>query len=273
MRYFWFAAPLFALLTACSQGPAAPAGQVDPPAETAIIPDTTKVADAATRAALTAYDAGSGVLTFAQGTPALASLKPGDVLVSEPSGAAPDGYLRKVTGIRQEGSQTLLDTTQANLTDAITDGDLSADFQLSGDDLLRTEGLPDGVTLTATPPGRLKPQAGVGENYSFTLNFDHTFVPVQGPNATGTIRVDGGVAFNVGYGVNVGIKPCFDVPPICVRSFQASVGFSQSSHLNISATSTGRSATRCGWAPSTSTPRSSSSGRCRWCWCRRSNCT
>lgn len=205
-----------------------------PPTSSAVIPDTTKVADPATRAALTAYDSESGVLTFAQSTPALSNLKPGDVLVSEPSSAAPDGYLRKVTGIRQAGSQTLLDTTQANLTDAITDGDLTADFQLTGDDLLSTQNLPQGVTLTAVPSSGLKPQAGVGENYGFNLNFNRTFLPVQGANASGSIKVDGGVAFNIGYGVNVGIKPCFELPPVCVKSFQASVGFSQSSHLNIS---------------------------------------
>jgi hypothetical protein len=207
---------------------------LDPsPTSSAIIPDTTKVADPATRNALTTYDSASGVLTFAQSTPALSSLEPGDVLVSEPSSAAPDGYLRKVTAIRQEGGQILLDTTQANLTDAITDGDLNADFQLTGDDLLSTQDLAEGVTLTATPSSGLKPQAGVGENYGFNLNFNRTFLPVQGPNATGSIRVDGGVAFNIGYGVNVGIKPCFELPPVCVKSFQASVGFSQSSRLNI----------------------------------------
>ncbi|MFB9990932.1 hypothetical protein ACFFLM_02905 [Deinococcus oregonensis] len=204
-----------------------------PPDSSAIIPDTTKVADATTRAALTAYDSASGVLTFAQSTPALSSLNPGDVLVSEPSSAAPDGYLRKVTAIRQEGSQIFLDTTQANLTDAITDGDLTAEFQLTGDDLLSTENLAAGVTLTATPASGLKAQAGVGETYGFNLNFNHTFLPVQGPNATGTLKIDGGLAFNIGYGVNVGIKPCLELPPICLKSFQASVGFSQNSHLNI----------------------------------------
>ncbi|WP_407571744.1 hypothetical protein [Deinococcus altitudinis] len=230
------------VLVACA-GPSTPPPATDD--TQVIIPETTKVADAATRAALSSYDPESGVLTFTQpvagqglsvqSLPVLANLKSGDVLASEPTNAAPSGYLRKVTGIRQDGAQTILDTTQANLTDAIAQGELNTDFQLNGDDLLRTEGLPQGATLTVNtvPAGNLKPQAGIGEQYSFTLNFDHTFVPISGPNATGTIRVEGGVAFNVGYGVNVGIKPCFELPPICVHSFQASVGFSQNSHLNI----------------------------------------
>ena len=221
---------LAVILAACG-------GHASPPPDPAqvIIPDTTKVADPDTRAALSAYDSDSGVLRFSKSTPVLANLKPGDVLVSEPSNAAPSGYLRKVTALRQDGTDTVLDTTQANLTDAITQGELKADFQLTGDDLLRTEGLPKGVTLTVNkvPSGGIRPQVGVGENYGFNLNFDRTFIPVKEPNATGTIRVNGGVRFNVGYGVDVGIKPCFELPPVCVTSFQASVGFAQGSNLNI----------------------------------------
>ncbi|WP_344983022.1 hypothetical protein [Deinococcus rubellus] len=153
----------------------------------------------------------------------------GDVLVSEPSAAAPSGYLRKVQSVSQDSGAVVLGTTQASLTDAITEGQLNANFQLSGDDLLRTEGLPKGVTVTANPANSLKAQDGVGTNYNFSMNFDKTFVPIKGPNATGTIRVDGGVNFNVGYGVDVGIH-VFSSPHL---TFQASVGFAQSSHLNI----------------------------------------
>ena len=220
----WFPGLTAVILVGCSSGPPTP----DPQTQAVIIPETTMVADADTRAALRSYDSDSGAMTFAQTTPALARLKAGDVLVSEPSNAAPSGYLRKVTTIRQDGVQTVIATTQADLAEAITQGELNADFQLTGDDLIRTEGLPEGVTLTATPKGGLKPQAGVGDNYGFNLTFNKTFVPIQGPNATGTIKVDGSVAFNVGYGVNVGIKV---IPPLL--SFQASVGFAQSSNLNI----------------------------------------
>lgn len=239
MKKRWLIPLLITFLTACSDEPSSPGTGTgtDPATNDAavIIPDTTKVADPDTRAALTAYDSGSGMLKFTKSTPVLANLKPGDVLVSEPSNAAPSGYLRKVTAIRQDGSDTVLDTTQANLTDAVSQGELTADFQLAGDDLLRTEGLPQGATLTAnpTPAGGLRPQAGVGENYGFTLNFNHTFVPIKEPNATGTIKVDGGLNFNVGYGVNVGIKGCFELPPVCVKSFEAKVGFAQGSNLKI----------------------------------------
>lgn len=240
MRKQWLICVLFAFLVACSQEPSTlgtgtGTGTVPPPDTTVIIPKTIKVADANTRAALTSYDSESGVLRFSKGSTVLAGLKPGDVLVSEPSNAAPSGYLRKVTAIRQDGTDTVLDTTQANLTDAISHGDLKADFQLTGDGLLRTEGLPEGAILTVdnVPSGGIRPQAGVGENYGFTLNFDHTFIPVREANATSTIRVNGGMRFNVGYGVDVGIRGCFELPPICVKGFEAKVGFDQSSNLNI----------------------------------------
>ena len=222
---------LTAALTACGGSP--PPGEDDP--TRVIVPATTKVADAQTRAALRSYDADSGVLTFAGGAPALAALQVGDVLVSEPSEAAASGYLRRVTAVRRDGDRVVLDTTQANLTDAVTQGELNADFQLTGDDLLSTQDLPEGVTLSAhaVPTGGLHAQAGLGETYGFTLNFDRTFLPVKEADATGSIRVDGGINFNVGYGVNIGISPCFELPPVCVKSFQASVGFSQGSRLNI----------------------------------------
>ena len=72
------------------------------------------MADADTRAALAAYDPQSGVLKFSKSTPVLANLKPGDVLVSEPSNAAPSGDLRTVTAIRQGGTDTVLDTCPRN---------------------------------------------------------------------------------------------------------------------------------------------------------------
>ncbi|OLV16605.1 hypothetical protein [Deinococcus marmoris] len=183
----------------CGGSPSSPDPGPTPdpaPPPSVIIPETTKVADASTRASLTAYNGDTGEMRFSKSSPILAKLKSGDVLVSEPSNAAPSGYLRKVQAVRQENSEVVLDTTQARLDEAITEGELHADFQLNGDDLLRTEGLPKGVTLTANPASRLNAQAGVGDNYNFSLHFDHTFVPIQGPNATGTIRVNGGVNFN-----------------------------------------------------------------------------
>jgi hypothetical protein len=65
------------------------------------------------------------------------------------------------------------------------------------------------------------------------MSFNRTFVPVNGPNVRGQITVDGMVEFNVSYGVNVGISACFDLPPVCVDSFEARIGFNQRASLKI----------------------------------------
>jgi hypothetical protein len=79
---------------------------------------------------------------------------------------------------------------------------------------------------------------GVGESYDFQMTFNHAFVPFSGPGASGQITVDGSIAFNVGYGVHVGLSLCVK-HLVCVDSFQASVGFSQSAHLSIAGTASG----------------------------------
>ena len=151
------------LLTACS----GPTTTAPPPATQVIIPETTKVSDPATRTALTAYDRTSGVMRFSQNTPTLASLKPGDVLVSGPSNAAPNGYLRQVTAVGSEGAETVLETTQAKLTDAVSQGVLDAKVDLTPDKVQRTETFLPGVTFTANAPGiKAQDQVGVGQNYA-----------------------------------------------------------------------------------------------------------
>ena len=63
-----------------------------------VIPPTTKIADAATRAALTAVNP-DGSLKFSRSTSVLASLAVGDILNSNVTTLAPYGLLRKVTAI------------------------------------------------------------------------------------------------------------------------------------------------------------------------------
>ena len=94
----------------------------DMPPVPVIVPDTSHVVDEGTRAVLTAFDQTSGTLRFSQSTALLAALAPGDVLVSAPSSAAPSGYLRKITAIRTDGADVVLETSQANLTDAVSQG-------------------------------------------------------------------------------------------------------------------------------------------------------
>ncbi len=208
------------------------------PVKPAIIPETTKVTDTATQAALSAFDTTTGTMRFSQSTPVLANLKTGDVLVSEPSSVAPNGYLRKVVAVRSEGSEgseMVLETTQANLTDAVSQGTLEANGNLTSSQVKSTKVFFKGVSFSAGG-ARVHPRAGVGENFNFKVSFNQVFVPLSDPdgNVTGQIAVDGTVEYNAGYGVHVGIEACFDLPPVCVNSVQAKVGFDQQASLHIS---------------------------------------
>ena len=219
----------------------------DPSTVPVIIPANVRVTDEATRAALVAYSPTDGTLRFATSTPLLAGLVAGDVLVSAPSTAAPAGYLRKVVSITTDGAEVSLETTQANLTDAVSQGVLEGKAELGPSQLLRTEYEMEGVTIEPVPPEEVPAPVGdaaageeflalgVGESYDFRMAFNHVFVPTAG----GAITVNGSIQFNVGYGVHVGISGTWKPPFVMVDSFQASVGFSQSAHLSIVGTASG----------------------------------
>lgn len=228
---------LLVVLTACS-GPGTPSpAQPDPPPTQVIIPAATKVSDASTRTALTAYDRTTGVMRFSQDTAILAALKPGDVLVSEPSNAAPDGYLRKVTTIRTEDTQTVLETTQAKLTEAVSQGVLDTHMDLTPAQVQRTETFLPGVSITPNAPRvHAHEQVGVGEQYAFSVNFNHVFVPHAGPGVSGQITVDGSVSYNLGLGVYVAVSGPSLIPPrvISVGPVEAKVGFEQRANLHVS---------------------------------------
>jgi len=215
---------LLGLLVACG-------GQKLPDARPIIIPPTTKVMDAATRAALTAYTPATGTLRFSQSTPALAALKPDDVLVSEPSAAAPDGYLRKVKAIRQEGNEVVLETTQANLTDAISQGDLTAQYDLQPTDLRPARVFVRGLTIGPAP------QVAIGDGYRFQAKFDQTVLDINEGDVKVKVRVDGNLYFNAGYNISIGIA---GVDPLKGRfhpeldRFEAWIGFDQAARLHVS---------------------------------------
>jgi hypothetical protein len=204
-----------------------PASTTEPPP---IIPATTAVADSATRTALSAYDPTTGTLRFSSTTPALENLKPDDVIVSLPSNAAPDGYLRQVKAIRREDGAVILETTQAALTDAISEGSLDVQHTLEPSELRSAQGLERGVSA------RVRPQAGVGDGFRYEVNFDETMLDFNEGNVKARIKMTGSLRFNAGYGLNFEIRGPRLFPPRlpAFRGFKASVGFDQSSNLRVS---------------------------------------
>ncbi|MDX2006037.1 MAG: hypothetical protein SFU83_12225 [Meiothermus sp.] len=111
---------LLLLLAACTS----------PPQNVTVVRPETKVLGPAVRGALEEFRP-DGTLVFPAGT----AFKAGDVLVSEPTAAAPNGLLLKVTATEQSGGKTLVRTEQAALGDALQKGRLSAERELTEADL------------------------------------------------------------------------------------------------------------------------------------------
>jgi PKD domain len=129
---------LSALVTACGGDP--------PPQPAVVIPATTKVLDKTAQASLETIQ--PNTLTFAGAQ----TMKAGDVVVSAPSTTAPDGFLRKVTGVRSENGKTILETAPATLRDAIQKGSLKETRALLASDIESTN-LTKGVTYSVKRDG------------------------------------------------------------------------------------------------------------------------
>lgn len=132
-------------VSACdSGGPDEPGGGGTPPPTTVTYGET--VVTAATRAF---SDAEAAAVTevsedrsrVAVTTAALAAdpVAVGDVIVAGPSDAAPDGLLRRVTALAEDGRTTVLTTESASLEDVVVEGTASASLALR----------PDGATAIA----------------------------------------------------------------------------------------------------------------------------
>lgn len=229
----WLIGPTLVVLTAC--GGQTPPDDSDAPVPP-VIPPTTKVSDSATRAALTAYDPASGTMRFAQSTPALAGLQPDDVLASEPSSAAPDGYLRKVKAIRREGGGVVLETVQASLPEAISEGSLNAIGELTPADLRSSVALLPGVTVgAAEPKAGVNSQLDIGDGFKFKVSFDRTVLDVNEGPVKVKVQVSGSAYFNAGYNFGLSIRGPSLVPPRlpALTRLEAWVGFDQRSSLRI----------------------------------------
>ena len=151
--------------------------EVPDPGEVVIL-DVTEVVNETTRGKLTAFD--GSTLRFSETTPQLERLARGSVLVSEPSEAAPFGYLRRVEAVRSEDGELILETEHAGLDDAIAQGSLSATLPLTPDDLVSSQVLLENLTLQ-TRPGGLSPQAG---DLDFELKFNKVLLDIDGDEET-----------------------------------------------------------------------------------------
>ena len=134
-----------------------------------IIPDTTNVLDAATTQHLSSVSPDGSTFTFDQTTPALQALAPGEIMVSAPAAAAPDGFLRKVTSVATTGGQVVVQTEAATLEDAIEQGEISISRPLTPGDVQLGE-LAPGITLM--PASVTAPQAAFYLEFQDAVIYD-----------------------------------------------------------------------------------------------------
>ena len=134
--------------------------------EDVVVPTTTKVADADTRAALLLASPDESQLVFAHTTPRLDSLQPGDILTSLPTPAAPGGFLRRVLNVSRQGDQVVVGTEPGSLEDAVQDANIDYEASLDfGENDLQ---LAPGVTFQDNSGPGLRTQSLFHKR--FTLN-------------------------------------------------------------------------------------------------------
>jgi len=128
-------------------------------AEETIIPDTTKVLAPEARDALVSYDRESGTLRFSLDSAGVGATEPhqvadpseleaGDVVVSEPTTAAPYGVLRRVTDVIAGPEAIEVLTVPAGLEEAIEQGGLEKRLPMDAAEVHVTQ---PGVGLTVLP--------------------------------------------------------------------------------------------------------------------------
>ncbi len=200
------------------------------------IAENTRVVDENTRGSLVGFSE-DGTLRFSSSTPFLSNLKAGDILVSEPAAAAPAGFLKKVRAVRQEGDEVIVETEQAALEEAILQGEVSIEKQLTPDDLASSVPLLAGVRLERAEPSALQAQA---DNFEYEVNFDNTVLFDNDGNKDSRedqVRVDGKLFFSdplIGLDLGLTYKKIFGVPiyPNGVK-FRMGLQFRQEARMSV----------------------------------------
>lgn len=114
-----------------------------------VVPETTRALSPATTDRLTSVSPGQTTFSFDGMTPELAALDPGDVMVGDVTAAAPYGFLRRVTHVNTVGQQVQVHTQPATLEDAIIQGSISVERQLTPNDIQAGAIMAPGVALHA----------------------------------------------------------------------------------------------------------------------------
>jgi photosystem II stability/assembly factor-like uncharacterized protein len=192
---------------------------VAPPAVENKAFDYTKVVSPEARNTITAIDTSSFTFTFKAESDLGKELKIGDVIVDSISDKAPNGYLRKVTGVSKSKGEIVVETEQAKLTDALESGDIhfhSGQVKLS--QLAKIE-LADGVIFN----NNKNPDFSV-----FELDYDKTF-----QNENGSVNIHGHSELSMDLFFDYAWGWQWTPPAIVTGMFESGVELNQASSISI----------------------------------------
>ena len=110
-------------------------------------PGTTHILDNQDVASLVEeYSQNTGLIKIKQNEKTV-TIDEGHILMMGPSGQTPFGALRKVVDVSEDGGILNIQTVQADLSEAVIEGELEANFNLGQNDIYATVETMDGVSL------------------------------------------------------------------------------------------------------------------------------
>ncbi|MBP7213544.1 MAG: hypothetical protein KBA03_04865, partial [Anaerolineaceae bacterium] len=126
---------------------------------------------------------------FTQMTTELEEVDAGDIIVSDVTSVAPDGYFRKVSDVTIQGSTMILKTIPATLEESIEDGTSFLKESLRPDQIMHSETL-EGVTLV---------ESDVKSPLTFKFEINAVFFDLDGDLLTkdDQVKVQGSIEFEM----------------------------------------------------------------------------
>lgn len=200
------------------------------PSETfAELQEDAHVLDEESRGALVAYES-DGTLRFGESTGQLAALEVGDVLVSDAvEGAAPHGFLRRVTDVRDEGGQRILVTEPATLTELVVRARASAVVDLAEADVQSVRMHHPGITFRA--PGDVRASQDDDIEYDYGFEFEEALVETD----AFTLTLDGALEFDAALRFDLAIDGTLVPPEAWVERFELGMDFFERARLRLTA--------------------------------------
>ncbi|MCX7803059.1 MAG: hypothetical protein N2313_08565 [Meiothermus ruber] len=146
-------------------------------------------------------------LTFSADNPQLQELAVGQVLVSEPTGAAPYGLLQRVKSISRSGGSVIVQTEEADIGEALEQGEAEFQATFGPSDLRSARALAQSVRF-AGGVQVYSAQSGVRPLATLDFSFDEVIYDKDDNKATtgDQIRASGKVFFDVQNGFSAGVS-------------------------------------------------------------------